>query len=262
MPGFFLRDDGAFGRLHPATRLMVLGLACWPPLALADSRGMAAILALYLAAAMILRAGRNVWRARWWIAAFMSVTLVLWTLFQPGQGSVVARLGPLSLRADALDFGAAMGMRLVCFFTAALVFLAATRIEDMQQGFRTLGIPYRVAFAFGLAFRLAPLFLESAGHVAAAQRTRGLDLNAGGRLARLRRYTGIVAPVLLAAIRRADGMALALDSKGFGASPRRTSVIVYRVGWRDATWLAAMIALGWTVSLRERLIAFWISWSF
>lgn len=243
MSAFFRSDHSALGRLHPSSRLAVFAFACAPPLIVEDPVPMLAIWAILVAIGVGTGAGPNLWRARGLVAVFLVVTLALWTAFRRGTDPPYFTFGPFAPSRETLAFGLGMGLRLVAFLTAAIVYLTSTRIEDVSYGMERLGLPYRVAFALSLAFRLTPLFLENAGIVAEAQRSRGLDLDRGGWVTRMRAYAAIVAPVLIAALRQADGMAVALEARGFGASSKRTRMDAPRVGWRDGAWLAGATAL-------------------
>ncbi|MCZ7582051.1 MAG: energy-coupling factor transporter transmembrane protein EcfT [Deltaproteobacteria bacterium] len=251
---FFVTDESFYGRCHPVTRLLLLLLACVPPLLLTNPVPMLAVLAVYFTAAVAAGAWRGVWRVKFFIVVFLAVAIPLWAFVHNAGDTPILRAGPFRASAGSFLFGAAMGLRLICFLVAALVFLAATRVEDLAYGLRRLGLPYRVSFALSLAFRLTPLFLESASHIATAQRLRGLDLDTGSLPARVRRYVAILVPVLFAALRRADQMALALESRGFGAQAKRTTMKEYRVSWRDALWPATMTAVvAATIYLRNTL---------
>ncbi|MCL4234794.1 MAG: energy-coupling factor transporter transmembrane protein EcfT [Deltaproteobacteria bacterium] len=251
MSAFFRSDDTSLGRLHPSVRLVVFALACAPPLIVEDPVPMLAIWAILAAVGVATGAGANLWRSRGLVAVFLAVTLVLWTAFRRGSDTPYFVVGPFAPSRESMSYGLAMGLRLVAFLTAAIVYLTSTRIEDVSYGMERLGLPYRVAFTLSLAFRLTPLFLENAGIVAEAQRSRGLDVDRGGWATRMRAYAAIVAPVLIAALRQADGMAVALEARGFGASTKRTRMDAPQLGWRDALWTAsAALLTGATIAWR------------
>jgi energy-coupling factor transport system permease protein len=199
-------------------------------------------------------AWRNLWQIKWLIVIFLIVAMLMWPVFYRGHGQPLFRLGLIAPSVDALSFALAMGLRLIALLVAGIVFLSATRIEDIAYGFQKLGMPYRVSFAFSLAFRLTPLFMETASQIFAAQRARGLDLHTSGWLKRLKGYAAILAPVLITSLRRADGLALALEARGFGRSAQRTSIVHYQASWRD--W-ALILVLGSVILLT----ASWRVWS-
>jgi energy-coupling factor transport system permease protein len=66
------------------------------------------------------------------------------------------------------------------------------------------------------------LFLTSALSVVAAQGARGLDFTRGNVFQRLGRYMPVIVPVFMGALRRADSMAIALETRGFSRAAERT----------------------------------------
>ena len=69
-----------------------------------------------------------------------------------------------------------------------------------------------------LAFRLVPLFMDSALTVVQAQSLRGYDFNQGNLLERMKRYVPAVIPVFMGALRRANNMAMALEARGLASA--------------------------------------------
>jgi energy-coupling factor transport system permease protein len=262
--GFFVTDQSFLGRCHPASRILLLIGACLPPLLVDQAAPAACLLVLYLAAALAFSAWPNVWRVRGLIVAFLVVTAILWPLFHRTPDPPLFKIGPFAPSYGSLLFALAMGLRMVALLVAGVVFLSATRIEDISYGLQKLGMPFRMSFAFSLAFRLTPLFMNGASQIATAQKVRGLDLNAVSLLPRLKGYVAILAPVLITALRRADGLALALESKGFGRSSPRTSFRQYGTTWRDILLLSTITAVivctaSWRLDLfgLRRLLDLW-----
>jgi energy-coupling factor transport system permease protein len=104
-------------------------------------------------------------------------------------------------------------------------------------------VPYRIGFAVTLSFRLVPVFLESANRVVEAQRCRGFDFARGGVVERIRRYVPVLVPVFMGALRRTDGLAMALDSRGFQLDGDRVTYLHYPLGALDAVALIGAAAL-------------------
>ncbi|MBZ0271634.1 energy-coupling factor transporter transmembrane protein EcfT [bacterium] len=245
MKGFFVTDASFLGRRHPVTRTLFMVLLCVPPMIVRDPGPMAIVVACYAAIAAASRALASVWRIRALVVVFFFTTTVMWSVFFPAPDPPLLEVLFVRVTPGSIAHGVAMALRLLAFLLAAMIYLSATRIEEMSFALERLGVPYRASFALSLAFRLTPLFLESARHIQTAQIARGVDFDAGSVLTRARRYVSILVPVLVAALRNADGLALALESKGFGAPGERTSMFEYRAGAADLAVLllgAAMIA--------------------
>jgi energy-coupling factor transport system permease protein len=66
-----------------------------------------------------------------------------------------------------------------------------------------------------------------------AQRSRGLELDKGNLMKRIRNYIPILIPLIVSAIRRSIELAEALESRGFGASPNRQPLIILKMKATD-----------------------------
>ena len=75
--------------------------------------------------------------------------------------------------------GLGMAIKLNVLLASGLLFLSTTRIEEFSYALCRLGLPYKVGFTMTMAFRLVPVFLDSALAVVQAQRCRGLDFERG-----------------------------------------------------------------------------------
>lgn len=103
---------------------------------------------------------------------------------------------------------------LLALVTAALVFTATTRIEDVlgavERGlgpFRRIGVrPERVALAFSLTIRAVPGLLETARETRAAAKARGLERNP----------RALLVPLAVRAVGRAYETGDALAARGLG----------------------------------------------
>ena len=211
-------------RLHPVTKLG--GLAAIIVAAFVVDRPLVLLPLTAAVFACIVPAGGlgNVRRLRVMFVLVVVFTLVVWTFFYGG------RFG--ATRAGFL-YGLSTAIRLDTFLAAGLLFLTTTRVEEVAYALGRLGVPYTVGFTLTLAFRLVPVFFDSALAVVQAQRCRGLELGRGGLVARLRRFVPIIIPVLIGALRRADRMAMALELRGFNSGRPRTTYLRARAGGAD-----------------------------
>lgn len=194
-----------------------------------------------LAAAAASRTLSNIRRIRGLLLLLFIFAAVLWPLFVKGPTPLL-RLGPLAVSRESALYGLAVGLRLSAMVAAGMVFMATTMVEEFAHGLRRLGLPYAVSFALAAAVRLVPTFLGSSASVVEAQKSRGLDLEAGNLLARLRKHLPVLVPVFVTAIRSADLTAMALESKGFGAHHRRSYYLELRM--RAADWMCVALAAG------------------
>ena len=237
----FLERRSVIHELHPLTKLcaaaafFVAVFSLEHPLAIAPYT---VVLALAVAVA---HAGANLRRLRALLLVIPLGTIVVWTFFFRTLDPVT-RQSSLGPSWTGLVFGLGMGLKLLSFLLMNVVLLSTTRVEELTSAFTRIGLPYRVGFTLTLAFRLVPLFADSAGTVLQAQRLRSLGVETKGLVARLRRTVPVIIPVFMGALRRADQMAIALDMRGFSLPGPRRAILERRVGVADAVALAVAIA--------------------
>lgn len=228
-------------RLHPLTKVagfVALMLAAFLVTAPGDLMALAAVVAALLAMA---GAGPLVRRFRTLFVVVFLFTVLVWTFFFRTV-LVPTRTG--------FAFGIATGLRLDTLLAMGLLFLATTRVEEVAWALDRLGVPYTAGFTLTLAFRLVPLFFDAAATVVAAQRCRGLRLDEGGVVTRLRRFVPVIVPVFVGALRRADRMAMALELRGFNSGRPRTSFVRATAGARDAAAAGVACAIAVAAVLR------------
>jgi energy-coupling factor transport system permease protein len=84
-----------------------------------------------------------------------------------------------------------------------------------------------------------------------AQRSRGLELDKGNFLTRIRKYIPILLPLIINSIRRSLELAEAMESRAFGATRDRTNIYELKMGRNDlATLVIALIALAAAIYVR------------
>lgn len=150
-------------------------------------------------------------------------------------------VGGWTLYSGALTIGAATALRLGAIVALALVGGLTTSGSDLvRASVQQLRVPYRIGYTALAAFRFVPRFGHELAVIRAAHRVRGYH---GGRgpLSRIARGWGYIVPLLAGAIRHAERVALAMDSRAFGAHPTRTErhLVPFRV--RDTVFTVAML---------------------
>jgi len=205
-------------RRHPVAKLLAMLMLFVAAFLLDDPVYIAPLAAVVLVAIALGRAFENLRRLRWVIVPVFVFTLVIWSIFYP------APAGGVVDRREAIRFGLGMALKLETFLATGLLFLATTTVEEFAVALTRIGVPYRAGFVVTLAFRLVPVFLDSALTVVDAQRCRGLDFGRGPLHQRIARYVPVIVPVFIGALRRADQMAVALEVRGFGSGRTRTGL--------------------------------------
>lgn len=127
-------------------------------------------------------------------------------------------------------------------------FFMTTSADDLGLALEQIHVPYSISFTFTTAVRLVPTMAIDAQTVVDAQRSRGLELDKGNLMKRIRNYIPILIPLIISAIRRSVELAEALESRGFGATEKRTALVTLRMRWPDYLIIAlTIIGLGLAV---------------
>jgi len=175
----------------------------------------------------------------WFILVMVGVmSVILWSIFSQGETPLF-----LFVELESLLYGIGIGLRIDITIIAGMIFLSTTRNEEIAGGLVKLGIPYRFAFAVSTALRLVPTVAATGATIGQAQRSRGLDLDSGSFFERVRKYVPLLVPVFVSTIRSTNVFSMALESKGFGASPKRTYYLRLEMGRRDVVALLVFAAL-------------------
>src|SRR5437867_2466515 len=150
----------------------------------------------------------------------------------------------VNLYTSSVFSAVALTLRFLVLLTTFSLFFMTTSPDDLglaidKVGFirwlsrRWLGYPNALSFTFTTAVRLVPTLAADAQTVVDAQRSRGLELDKGNLLRRIRNYIPILIPLLLIAIRRSLELAEALESRGFPGKEGRTSLFQLKLGRAD-----------------------------
>jgi energy-coupling factor transport system permease protein len=157
---------------------------------------------------------------------------VFWTysLFYGGSG-------------PAWVFGATMAMRLLAIMSASVLFVLTT---DPAKFVRSLihqaRVSPRIAYSVFAAYRFVPLLEVEFQTIRAARQMRG-GAGRGTPLERGRELFDYAIPLLASAVHKGERVALAMESRGFGALPNRTYFRTTTLGRGDLVFSVACIAV-------------------
>ena len=152
------------------------------------------------------------------------------------------------------------GYRIVLFLSSFSLFFLTTTPDEIALTLTKMRIPYQYTFAFVSAIRFTPVLAQEIRNIMDAQRARGLELDRGGFVKRLRRLIPILVPLLVNVLRRSYELAEAMEVKCFGVSKNRTYLHELRFSQRDYTFLAILLALfglelyGWFSGIKPALL--------
>lgn len=234
----YLDKDTIIHRLDPRAKIIILICSFAIPL-LNDHPlwvlGAATLILLY---GLLAQSLSNIKRIKAILILIFVFSCLVWFVFAQGSTPLFWRI-----TKESVMYGIASGLKIDAMIIAGLIFLSTTKNEEITQGLIKLGLPFPVAFAFSTALRLVPTFVGAGATVSQAQRSRGLDLDTGSFLEKIKKYVPLLVPIFLSSIRNSDNLAMALESKGFGAYPKRTFYL--QLTWKrmDTIFLSFFLIL-------------------
>ena len=169
------------------------------------------------------------------LAAFIFLVNILTTFFTSGY----------QLTATNLETATAMTLRFVVLVESFSIFFLTTSPDHLGLALEQTRVPYEFAFAFTTAVRFVPVLAEEAQTIMDAQKARGLELEKGGFLKRIRNYVPVLIPLIVSAIRRSLELAEAMESRAWGATKKRTNLYALRLHRGD---FALLIITAWVLA--------------
>jgi len=147
------------------------------------------------------------------------------------------------LTAVAVEAAVAMTLRFVVLVESFSVFFLTTSPDHLGLALEQSRVPYEFAFAFTTAVRFVPVLAEEAQTIMDAQKARGLELEKGGFLKRIRNYVPVLIPLIVSAIRRSLELAEAMESRAWGATKKRTNLYSLKLLRGDFALLVINVAV-------------------
>ena len=102
---------------------------------------------------------------------------------------------------------------------------------------------HELAMMMTIALRFIPTLIEEADKIMKAQMARGADFESGNLIKRAKNMIPILVPLFVSAFRRADELAMAMESRCYHGGEGRTRMNVLKFGRGDGVAAAAFAVL-------------------
>ena len=173
-------------------------------------------------------------RGALFLATFLFVFNLVFSYFSPS--TVPYGLAPL-------EYASSMLVRFLVLVESFSIFFLTTSPDHLSLALEQSHVPYEFTFAFTTAVRFVPVLAEEAQTIMDAQKARGLELERGNFMKRVRNYIPILIPLIVSAIRRSLELAEAMESRAWGATKKRTNLYVLKMRRGDLLLIIISIVL-------------------
>lgn len=131
----------------------------------------------------------------------------------------------VGLRWQGLIFSLLLCVRLMALLVLMPMVIKSTRLDLFSLGLVKIGLPYRIAYMGTTAINMVPTFSDEIRVIMDAQKMRGMTVFEEGKTwDKVKAWTTLVVPLVIGAMRRAQQMGVAMDTRAFGASKKRSYI--------------------------------------
>ena len=115
-------------------------------------------------------------------------------------------------------------------------------LELLLNPLKKLKVPvHEMTIMMSMALRFIPTLIEETDKIMSAQKARGADFETGRLTERAKALLPILVPLFVSAFRRADELAVAMESRCYHGGEGRTRMKVLRLETRD--WIALVLGV-------------------
>ena len=183
-------------------------------------------------------------------------TAVLNMFFTPGK--VIFQVWKISFTQEGVVRAVFMVLRISLLIAGTFLLTYTTPpialtdgMERLFNPLKKLHVPvHEMAMMMSMALRFIPTLIEETDKIMSAQRARGADFETGSLVQRARALLPLLVPLFVSAFRRADELAVAMESRCYHGGEGRTRMkqmklqgIDYAAFALGALFLAAVIVL-------------------
>lgn len=173
---------------------------------------------------------------------FILILMFLINIFMISSGKVLFSVWVLKVTDESLLRAVFVMLRLIMLVLGtSLMTLTTTPIlltdglESIMKPLKKIKFPaHELAMMMTIALRFIPTLLDETDRIMKAQLARGADFESGNLLKRAKAMIPIMIPLFISSFKRADELALAMDSRCYHGDNGRTRMKVMHYGKNDA----------------------------
>jgi energy-coupling factor transport system permease protein len=182
------------------------------------------------------------------IALFLVIALFMATwdaVYYAEEAHVLFAWGPINVTEEGVLEGVGVFFRIVVIISLSIIYTLTTdpgrMVESLIQVAR---VPYRIGYTAYAVLRFMPLYENEFQVMTSAHQIRGVGETGKGLLSKFKLYRSLLVPLLVSGIRRAQALSIAMDSRGFGAFPQRTTLRDVTVSRSTVVFVLIHIVIG------------------
>lgn len=174
-------------------------------------------------------------------------TFILNILFYNGS-TIYWEWGILKISKEGIEKAVFIAIRLVLLIIATSLLTLTTSPMQLTDGMESLLKPlkkikfpvHEMAMMMSIAMRFIPTLVEETDRIMKAQTARGAEFDSGNLLKKAKNMIPLLVPLFVGAFKRADELALAMESRCYHGDEGRTRMKVLHLHRTDVFALVVM----------------------
>lgn len=165
----------------------------------------------------------------------------LFNIFLIKDGSVIFKFGFIEIYDKAILNSVFISLRVIFLIIGSTILTLTTSPTELTDGFEFLMRPLKkfklpigeISLMISISLRFIPTLLDETNKIIKAQKSRGVDFESGNIVKKIRNIVPILIPLFINSFRRADELAIAMESRCFQSSEDRFKFRVLKFSKND-----------------------------
>lgn len=256
--GQYFPGDSVVHKLDPRTKLLMVVLYIT---ALFLAEGLLGYGIMIAVTVLFIRLSRvpfkSMFRGLKSVILIIALTAVLNIFYT--EGTVLVSFWRLTITYEGIARAVFMVLRIVMLISGTFLLTYTTApvaltdgLELLLNPLKKLKVPvHEMSMMMSMALRFIPTLIEETDKIMSAQKARGADFETGSLMDRAKALLPILVPLFISAFRRADELAIAMESRCYNGGAGRTRMKTLRYEARDYLALCfGLVLVGGMIALQ------------
>jgi len=181
------------------------------------------------------------------------------------SGTVIFTWSFISITKEGITSAILVALRVFTLISSASIMTYTTTpimltdsIEKLFNPLKKIKVPvHEMAMMMTISLRFIPTLIDETDKIMKAQASRGADIGTGNIIERAKSFIPILVPLFVSSFKRADDLAIAMESRCYKGGEGRTSMRVLQFKKRDyITYIIFLIFIVFLFAMQHLLWCF------
>ncbi len=177
----------------------------------------------------------------------------LFNIFFINEGNIIFKLGFLKIYNKAIITSIFISLRVIFLIIGSTILTLTTSPVELTNAFDKLLSPLKklkvpiseISLMVSISLRFIPTLLDEGDKIIKAQKSRGVDFETRNLIKKAKNIVPILIPLFVNSFRRADDLAIAMESRCYTGSDKRFRYLVFKFKMGD--YLSFIVFILYTI---------------